>query len=161
VDQGLEWRDDETNQSDAYARARIRSRLVPALREVHPAAERNLLALAEILREEAEVLDDLVADALAGRDEIELGALGHLPVALRRLVIQHLADGVIGGPAPGVARRAEEVLALGPDAALDLPSGVRAVVRNDVLHFERTPELAAARDAKKHRRTQRAARARP
>ena len=59
-ERGLEWREDESNDQDAYARARIRSRLVPALREIHPAAEENVLALAAILRDEAAVLDAAV-----------------------------------------------------------------------------------------------------
>src|SRR5205085_12289749 len=63
---GLAWREDQTNASAAYARNRVRSGLLPALREVHPAAEANLLRLAEILRDEAEVLDGLVDDLLAG-----------------------------------------------------------------------------------------------
>jgi tRNA(Ile)-lysidine synthase len=137
VERGLEWREDESNESDAYARARIRGRLVPALAEAHPAAEKNVLALAEILREEAQLLDELVTGALKGGDQIELAALRELPAALQRLVVQRLADLAHGGPAPGVARRSEEVAALGANAALDLPSGVRAVVERGVLSFER------------------------
>ncbi len=38
----------------------------PALREVHPGAERNVLALAGLLQAEAEVLDELVDDVLGG-----------------------------------------------------------------------------------------------
>ena len=136
---GLQWREDESNESDAYARARIRAHLVPALKEVHPAAEANVLALAGILREEAEVLEGLAQEALGGRQEIELVALRRLPVAIQRLVVQRLADGAAGGPAPGTARRAEEVAALGPQAALDLPHGVRAVVARGVLRFARQP----------------------
>ena len=136
-ERGLRWREDQSNQSDAYARARIRSRLVPALQEVHPAAEENVLALAAVLRDEAKVLDGVVADALGGRPEIELAALQALPPALQRLVVQHLADLAVGAPAPGVARRAEELTALNANAALDLPSGVRAVVERGVLRFER------------------------
>ncbi len=49
-DRGLEWREDETNESDVYARGRVRHALVPALRAIHPAAQQNVLALAEILR---------------------------------------------------------------------------------------------------------------
>ena len=41
--------------------------LVPALRGVHPAAEANVLRTAELLRDEAAVLDARVDDALAGR----------------------------------------------------------------------------------------------
>ncbi|MGH2873504.1 MAG: tRNA lysidine(34) synthetase TilS, partial [Solirubrobacteraceae bacterium] len=48
---GLRWVQDETNDSDVYARGRVRGKLVPALAAVHPAAQRNVLALAEILRQ--------------------------------------------------------------------------------------------------------------
>jgi tRNA(Ile)-lysidine synthase len=140
---GLEWREDESNVSDAYARARIRQRLVVALREVHPAAEQNVLAVAALLREEAGLLDGLVAEALQGRDQIELAALRALPVALQRLVVQRLADGAAGGPAPGTARRVEELVALKPHGALDLPHGVRAVVERGILRFERQPKKPA------------------
>jgi tRNA(Ile)-lysidine synthase len=136
---GLTWCEDESNESDAYARARIRTRLVPELKELHPAAEENVLALAAILREEAEVLDGLVQEALGGQDEIELAALRSLPLAIQRLLVQRLADAAAGRPAPGTARRAEEVAALGRDAALDLPHGVRAVAAGGVLRFERQP----------------------
>ncbi len=134
-ERGLSWREDESNQLDIYARARIRSRLVPALREIHPAAEQNVLELARVLRDEAEVLEGLVAEVLGGRQEISLTRLRELPPALRRLVVQRLADGAVGAPAPGAARRAEEVAGLGDDAALDLPHGVRAVVRRGTLSF--------------------------
>ena len=140
--QGLSWRDDETNDSAAYARNRIRRELVPALERVHPAAQENVLALAEILRAEAEVLDELVAATLDGAGEIPVDRLRELPPALRRLVVQRLADDAAGGPAAGVARRAEEVAAMPAHgtSALDLPSGVRASARNGVITFGRTPK---------------------
>ncbi|HEX3975336.1 MAG TPA: tRNA lysidine(34) synthetase TilS [Solirubrobacteraceae bacterium] len=139
---GLRWRDDETNDTAAYARNRIRRELVPALERVHPAAQENVLALAEILRGEAGVLDELVLSTLDGRAEIPLDRLRELPPALRRLVVQRLADDAAGGPAAGVARRAEEVAAMPAHGtcALDLPSGVRATVHNGVITFGRTPK---------------------
>jgi tRNA(Ile)-lysidine synthase len=141
---GLSWREDESNVSDAYARGRIRADLVPALRAIHPAAEENVLALAELLRDEADVLDALVDEVLAGAEEIELPRLRALPPALRRLVVQRLADGAAGRPAPGTARRADEILAL-PDtarAALDLPHGVRAIADRGRLRFVRRTAAA-------------------
>ena len=39
---GLRYRDDESNDSSAYARGRIRGELLPALQRVHPAALANL-----------------------------------------------------------------------------------------------------------------------
>jgi tRNA(Ile)-lysidine synthase len=141
VARGLAWREDESNDSDAFARNRIRARLVPALEEAHPAAQANVLALAQILDDEARVLDELVARTLAGRREIELSRLRALEPALRRLVVQRLADQAVGGPAPGAARRADEVAALADHgtAALDLPHGVRAIAEGGVLRFGRTP----------------------
>jgi tRNA(Ile)-lysidine synthase len=138
-ERGLEWREDESNEQGSYARARIRSRLVPALREIHPAAEDNVLALASVLRDESAVLDRLIDEVLQGAREIPLARLRELPPALQRLVVQRLADGAVGRPAPGTARRAEEILAL-PDhgsAALDLPHGVRAIAERGALRFAR------------------------
>jgi tRNA(Ile)-lysidine synthase len=144
---GLRWREDETNELDLYARGRIRGSLVPALRRVHPAAEDNVLALAALLRDEADVLDAAVESVLGGREEISLARLRSLPVALRRLVIQRLADGAAGGPAPGAARRADELCGMSDrgTAALDLPHGVRAVATSGILRFERTPPRVSRR----------------
>jgi tRNA(Ile)-lysidine synthase len=142
VERGLSWREDETNESDLYARGRVRHALVPALLAIHPAAEQNVLALAAVLRDEAEVLDALVDEALAGADEVSLEALRSMPGAVRRLVVQRLADGAAaGGLAPGAARRADEVAALGNGGALDIGSGVRAVVRGGAVSFARTPPI--------------------
>jgi tRNA(Ile)-lysidine synthase len=136
---GLEWREDETNESNEFARGRVRGTLVPALRSIHPAAEDNVLALADLLRDEAEVLDGLVGEVLADADGVPLERLRVLPPALARLVVQRLADEALGAPAPGTARRLAELLAL-PDrgrAALDLPHGVRAIAERGVLRFVR------------------------
>jgi tRNA(Ile)-lysidine synthase len=138
---GLSWREDESNASDAYARGRIRHRLVPALEAAHPAAQANVLALAEILRQEGAVLDALVDEVLGGRSEIPVTRLRELAPALRRLVVQRLADDAAGGPAAGVARRADEVAKM-PErgrCALDLPSGVRATAVDGTVRFGRTP----------------------
>ena len=136
---GLRWRDDESNDSSAYARNRIRRELVPALERIHPAAQENLLTLAEILRGEAEVLDELVDGVLGGRDEGALASLRDMSPALRRLVVQRLADGAAGGPAAGVARRADDVAAMSDHGRsfLDLP-GVRATAESGVVRFGRS-----------------------
>lgn len=134
----LTWREDESNESGAYARNRVRAALAPALRTIHPAAEDNVLAVAQILRDEAEVLDALVQEVLAGRRSISALRLRELPPALRRLVVQRLADEAAGGPAPGAATRADEIAALSDrgTAMLDLGSGVRAVAEYGQLRFE-------------------------
>jgi tRNA(Ile)-lysidine synthase len=141
----LPWREDESNASGAYARNRVRSGLVPALLEIHPAAPGNVLAVAEILRDEAEVLDGLVDEALEGRRRVSLERLRGLPRAVRRLVVQRLADEAAHGYAPGAARRADEVAELGDrgTAMLDIGSGLRVVVEYGELRVERAAPEAA------------------
>lgn len=149
---GLAWRDDETNATGKYARNRLRHALVPALREVHPAAEENVLRLAELLRDEADVLDALVAEQLDGRGvpgsgaparearaTIPLARLQALAPALQRLVVQRLADGAAGRPVAGAGRHAEAIAALRHEglSQLDLGGGVRAVVEYGVVRVER------------------------
>jgi tRNA(Ile)-lysidine synthase len=134
---GLSWREDDSNASAAYARNRVRHELLPALRAIHPAAEQNVVAVAGILRDEAEVLDALVADVIEAG--VSLRALRGLPAALRRLVVQRMADDAVGGFAPGAARRADEIAALGDQgtAMLDIGSGLRAVAEYGRLRIER------------------------
>jgi len=142
-ERGLGWRDDPTNAGEAYARNRVRHRLAPALAEIHPAAARNVLRTAELLRDEAEVLDALVDAELggngSGQPTIELERLAGLAPALRRLVVQRLADRAAGRPVPGAANHAGEVAALRRTgtARLDLGGGVRAVAERGVLRAER------------------------
>jgi tRNA(Ile)-lysidine synthase len=140
----LPWRDDPSNDESAYARNRVRHGLARALAEVHPAAAQNVLRTAELLRDEAEVLDALVAAELDGsngspRNTIGLERLAELPPALRRLVVQQLADRAAGRPVPGAARHAEEVAALRRTgtAMLDLGAGVRAIAERGTLRAER------------------------
>jgi tRNA(Ile)-lysidine synthase len=147
----LSWREDESNDSDEFARNRIRAALVPALLRVHPAASDNVLALARTLREEAALLDSLVDDVLQGRRELELSLLRELPEALARLVVQRLADEAAGGLAPGVARRTAEVAALSDrgTVALDLGSGLRAVAEYGTVRFERLAPGSAGAGAER------------
>jgi tRNA(Ile)-lysidine synthase len=133
ADRGLAWRDDPTNESRDYARNRVRHELLPALRSLHPAAEANILRTLEILRDEAAVLDELVAV------EPELDRLAALPRALARLAVIEMAGAPIGG-------RIEEILALSRDGThtLDVGGGLRAVVEYGRLRFDRGPAPAPA-----------------
>jgi tRNA(Ile)-lysidine synthase len=142
---GLAWRDDASNELgsfSAYTRARVRHETLPALRAVHPAAEANLVRTAALLRDEADVLEALVTAELEdGR--IAQARLRSLPPALGRLVVQRGADEAAGRLVPGAARRAADVAALGPGAALDLGGGVRARVRAGVVEFGASEGRAA------------------
>ncbi|MFL5897576.1 MAG: tRNA lysidine(34) synthetase TilS [Solirubrobacterales bacterium] len=141
-ERGLAWREDASNAGDAYARNRIRRDLVPQLERVHPAARQNVLRTAALLREEAELLDSLVDGELAGDGTIATGTIAHrrfaeLHPALRRLVLQRLADEAAGRPVAGAARFAEQVAGLSRGgSSLDLGGGVRAILEGGVLRAE-------------------------
>jgi len=138
---GLSWRDDPTNDSDEYARGRVRARLLPALEAVDARAAANIVRTAELLRDEAAVLDDVVNATLAGHDRIECERLAEMPVALARLVVRRLAEDATGGLCARAAARLGDILALGDDGALDVGDGARAVVAGGVVRFETTPPL--------------------
>jgi tRNA(Ile)-lysidine synthase len=140
---GLVWREDSTNEEEGYARNRVRHGLVPELAAIHPAAVQNVLRTAALLRDEAEVLDALVAAELDGSGEAPRGRILHarfaeLPRPLRRLVLQRLADAAAGRPVAGAARFADQVAGLSRGGSrLDLGDGVQAVLESGVLRARR------------------------
>ena len=77
---GLDWREDPSNADRRFARARVRHDLLEALRELGPAAERTIAETARQLREEAEVLDAAVSEAI---DELGGGPAVSLDRAAR------------------------------------------------------------------------------
>ncbi|HKF82795.1 MAG TPA: tRNA lysidine(34) synthetase TilS [Solirubrobacterales bacterium] len=141
-ERGLAWRDDASNDEADYKRNRLRRELIPELERIHPAAKANVLRTAALLREEAELLDSLVDAELAGADGAPAGTIAKarfadLHPALRRLVLQRLADEAAGRPVPGAARFAEQVAGLTRGGStLDLGSGVRAVLEGGQIRAQ-------------------------
>jgi tRNA(Ile)-lysidine synthase len=140
---GLAWREDSTNEEEGYARNRVRHGLLPELAAIHPAAAANVLRTAALLRDEAEILDGLVAAELDGSGAAPRGRIAQtrftaLAPALRRLVLQRLADAAAGRPVAGAARYADQVAGLTRGGSrLDLGDHVRAVIEGGVLRAER------------------------
>jgi tRNA(Ile)-lysidine synthase len=141
-ERGLAWRDDASNEEADYKRNLVRRELIPELERVHPAAKENVLRTAALLREEAELLDSLVDAELAGGEGVAPGTIRHarfakLHPALRRLVLQRLADEAADRPVAGAARFADQVAGLSRGGSvLDLGGGVRAVLERGVLRAE-------------------------
>jgi tRNA(Ile)-lysidine synthase len=123
----------------------VRHRLVPALREVHPAAESNVLRTALLLREETELLDGLVEAELEGppaRDYVELARLKEMPPALARMVVVRLAEQAAGTYVPQAGERVGELLELGRRggrAELHVGGRAGAVLEDGVLRMVRLP----------------------
>jgi tRNA(Ile)-lysidine synthase len=139
---GLSWREDESNLSELYARNRVRHRLLPALRGVHPAAEANVLRTAELLRQETELLEGLVDQELAGAQSIAVERLAALPPALARLILVRLAEQAGGRLVPQAGERVGEVIELGRRggrAELHIGGLVGAVAQGGRISMVRLP----------------------
>jgi tRNA(Ile)-lysidine synthase len=136
---GLEWREDPSNADRRFARARVRHDVLDALRELSPAVERTIAETARQLRDEAEVLDAAVAEALTGLGggpAIALDGLREHPPALRRLVLRELAGRALSRD------ELEQLMSLGRHGtkSLDLGGGLRAVAEYGTLRFTRAPD---------------------
>ena len=123
----------------------MRHGLLAALEAVDPRAAANVVRTAELLSEEAAVLDVVVDTALAGRDRVALLYLADVPPALARLIVRRLAEAATGGICGRATTRLDDILALGEAGALDVGDGARAVVEGGVLRFEVTPPLRSPR----------------
>jgi tRNA(Ile)-lysidine synthase len=136
---GLEWREDPSNADRRFARARVRHDVLDALRELSPAAERTIAETARQLREEAELLDAAVAEAveeLGGGPALSLDALREFPAALQRLVLRSLAGRTLS------REELTRLLAVGNQGtvSLDLGGGLRAVAEYGTLRFSRAAD---------------------
>ena len=145
-ERGLSFCDDASNDDERFARARVRHRLLPELRAVHPAAERNVLRTAALLREETELLEGLLEAELAGRDHIETARLREMPAALARMVVVRLAEQAAGTYVPQAGERVGELLELarrGGRAELHVGGRAGAVIEDGMLRMIKLPPREA------------------
>ncbi|NDY41478.1 tRNA lysidine(34) synthetase TilS, partial [Dissulfurirhabdus thermomarina] len=152
----LPWCRDETNSDPRHLRNRVRSRLLPLLREhFNPAVEATLNRTAALLADDEAVLEDL-ARAAFSRLENDAPAPSGGPIrlrvadllaeapAIRRRVVR-LALEAAGAPLRRLVAAhllgVEALLARNRDGRIDLPGGVRAERRDDrlVLHRGEVP----------------------
>jgi len=142
---GLDWVEDASNADPRFARARVREQALPALRELNPAVERTIVETSRLLRDEAEVLEGAVDEALKrlGDRAPEIAELRALPQGLARLVLRHLAETASAGSFALSRDHADAILRLGDrggSASLDLGGGLRAVAEYGTLRFTRGPD---------------------
>jgi tRNA(Ile)-lysidine synthase len=149
---GLLWREDPSNADRRFARARVRHGLLEELRAVAPAAEHTIVETALLLRDEAEVLDRDLAqalEALGGGPAVPLAELRSQPPALARLVLRELAERAAGGPRSLSRAEAQALLDLGDSGtrSLDLGDGLRAVSEYGTLRFTAAPDAGPPKPA--------------
>ena len=149
----LPFADDETNLDPAFARNRIRAEVLPVLRDLSPAAERNIAETQAEMVEEARLLERVVLEALeaagagAGAVAIRADALAGSEPALRRLALRALAERAAGRAVPLSRRRADQImrLAMMPEGGeVDIGRGVTAVCEQGLIRFQPASEADAA-----------------
>ncbi len=146
--------DDPHNLDPAYARARVRGRVLPVLEhELGPGVAAALARTAAHARADADALDAWAAAVLDepalqshDLDAAALASLAALPAAVRTRVLRRWALAA-GCPAGALSSAHVATLAAlagpGPDgAAADLPGGLRAQRRGGHLRLSPTPPRA-------------------
>ena len=139
--EGIEFWDDPHNVDPRFARARVRSRVLPVLEEeLGPGVAETLARTADQLRADMELLDATAESVLADLgDELPVATLASQPLPVRRRVLR-LAALAAGAPASELFH--EHVLAM--DALItdwhgqqwvDLPGHLRFLRRDRVLGF--------------------------
>jgi tRNA(Ile)-lysidine synthase len=150
---GLPFADDASNLDPAFARNRIRAEVLPVLRELGPAAERNIAETRAELAEDASVLERVVLEALdaagagAGAVAVDAAALERFEPGLRRLALRALAERAAGRMVPLGRRRAAEIMRLAtrPEGGeVDLGGEVRAICESGLVRFVASSETEAA-----------------
>lgn len=146
--QGLQPWDDPQNADLAYARVRVRHRVLPVLEaELGPGVARALARTAQLLRADADYLDRVAgaeAERLAagqrGEPGLPAGQLAALPEAIRSRVLRSAA--IAAGCPPGaltaghVATMDALVTTWHGQRWADLPGGIRAVRAHGRLLLE-------------------------
>jgi tRNA(Ile)-lysidine synthase len=136
--------EDPHNTDPAYARARVRAELLPALEAVlGPGIAAALARTADLARDDADALDRWAAlvhaDLAGGPDGLDVEELAVLPTAIRRRVLRLVA---VAAGCPAGALGAVHVLAVDElltdwhgQGAVSLPGGRNAVRRYGRLYL--------------------------
>ena len=145
---GLQWTEDESNADRRLARNLLRLEVLPLLREINAGVDGNVLATAAQLRDEAQVLEQAVDEALrrtgAGGvpPAVDAGRLAAEPSPVRRLVLRRLAEAAAGATValgPEQARAIERLAERGGSGTVDLGGGLQATVEYGIVRFGHGP----------------------
>jgi tRNA(Ile)-lysidine synthase len=142
--QGLEPWDDPHNADPAFARTRVRQRILPLMEDLlGPGIAEALARTADGLRADTDALDGLAAEAaerITSQDGgLEVTALAELPAAIRTRVLRRAA--IAAGARPGsltashITQLDALVMTWRGQSATDLPGGLRCVRRYGRLQF--------------------------
>lgn len=145
AEHGLPAVDDPSNHDRQHRRARVRHDLLPVLETIHPDAQRHVAALADLLRDEAELLAPLVDtawDRCARGGGLDAQALSGQPPALARLLVRRLFAAANLPGAAGERAHVERALRVAVTGrASALPGGGSLVREGGVLTVVEAPEM--------------------
>lgn len=157
----LSWREDQSNQSAAFFRNRLRQELIPWLLAENPALERALVQQSEIWHDEQDWLQAqarvLYAQGVrheAGQQWLESRFLLAQPRALQRCLLKEILTVYLGSWKIFTSRHLEAIrtLAAGPGAkSLDLPADLRVSKLRGQLIFAAAAPTDANTDLSQHK----------
>ena len=150
---GVEFRDDEMNNDERFARVRVRTQLLPLMQSFNPKLVEALARTAEVLREDNHALDSAAgrlfelsiatneSAGAGGKDcpSLRTDLLASSPSALRRRALRQWLRNCRGD-----LRRIERVHVLAVETLLfgdrggrivELPGGAKVSRRRGLLHF--------------------------
>jgi tRNA(Ile)-lysidine synthase len=137
---GLSWVEDESNTDRTYRRNRLRSDVLPVLRELNPKAAANARSTARLLVDESTFLDELaaaaasrVAQTVDGRLQIDTAGLATYNQSLKRRIVKRLVPELDAS----AVERVLNLVAAGRTGRLSLTSGSAARLRQGKLSIER------------------------
>ncbi len=130
---GQGFREDETNADTRFMRNKVRSRLLPMMKEFNPAIVEVLSRTAGLLGEEDRYLDEMAAELLAGAARFP--ASGGGPGSGRTPILTLPARWLAGLPQP-LARR---VARLALEEAGGDPRGARLTAVEEILRLASEP----------------------
>ena len=137
---------DPHNDDPSYARVRVRHEVLPVLeKQLGPGVAEALARTGRLLRDDADALDAIAEDALAGilhtEGQLRVEPLAELPAAVRRRVVRLAAVAAGSPPTELSATHLEEVDALVTrwrgQQWIDLPGPVRVVRTGGIIRFTR------------------------
>lgn len=129
--------EDETNDSMAFSRNRLRQTVLPELEKINPALRQNIARTAAIVRGEDRYLNELAGEYLpAEGTEISCDSICSAPPALRPRIVRLLLSRLEAGKKDISASHVEAVVQMaqsGRGGMVNLPAGVTALCRDGRL----------------------------
>ena len=140
--------EDETNDSMAFSRNRLRQKVLPELEKINPALRQNIARTAAIVRGEDDYLNALAGEYLPREGtEIPCDSIRSAPPVLRSRIVRLLIARLEAGKKDVSAVHIEAVVQLaleGRGGMVSLPAGMVALCRSGRLKLTVTQVLPEA-----------------